>query len=445
MNHPTLVFALSTMAATAAYAVPEVTSCTMSQPTGNKIATIEYTLSETPAVVTLDIQTNNTDGVWTSIGGEHIWNAGGAVWRKVTTDDLQDGKYVITWDPTQSWKDPSGNGFKVDGTSRKARAVVTAWALNNTPDYMVVDISAGASPNTQRYYPAVDFLPGSELGQKGSVTNNTAYRTTSLLMRKIMAKGVRWTKGSVAESGRNANEATYEACLTNNYYIGVFEITQTQSYLIKANYHSQYTAERTMRPADNLSYTTIRGADATWPDPPADNTLLKKLRDKTGIDFDLPSEAEWEFACRAGHGEGYWGDGSPINIVDDVDENLNKLSRYKGNSTITGDDAKVATLLPSEGGTAICGSYKPNSWGLYDMHGNVAEWCLDWFRDADQTLFDQAGAVNTIKIQYNSYRGPRYSGKAGQCRSAARGRDNRGLAGYWLAMGCRVVCRAGLD
>lgn len=420
-------------------AVPTVTDMTVVQGPGSREVTIKYKLDIYPAVVTLNVKTNDT----VSIGGEHICTAQGAVWRKVTSDDKDASDWcTITWHPEISWTGENGNGFKAENVKFE----VTAWPLDNTPDYMVVDLSAAAQPNTQRYYPAVDFLPGSELGQKGSVTNNTAYRTTSLLMRKIMAKGVRWTKGSVAESGRNAaNEATYEACLTNNYYIGVFEITQTQSYLIKANYHSQYTAERTMRPADALSYTTIRGADATWPDPPADNTLLKKLRDKTGIDFDLPSEAEWEFACRAGHGEGYWGDGSPINIVDDVDENLNKLSRYKGNSTITGDDAKVATLLPSEGGTAICGSYKPNSWGLYDMHGNVAEWCLDWFREADQTLFDQAGAVNTIKIQYNSYRGPRYSGKAGNCRSAARGRDNRGMSGYWTAMGCRVVCRAGLD
>ncbi len=100
------------------------------------------------------------------------------------------------------------------------------------------------------------------------------------------------------------------------------------------------------------------------------------MKARTGIYFDLPSEAQWEFAARAGHGSGYWGDGTAVKNAD-TDANLGELGRYKNNG---GGTATTATLEPSAGGTDIVGSHKPNDWGLYDMHGNVWEWCLDWYR-----------------------------------------------------------------
>ena len=137
-------------------AVPHVTSVAMSQ-ANDRLVTITYTLSDAPAVVTVDVQTNaaanaaNDDPGWTSIGGEAIWNAMGDVWKKVG-DGLASGQSAsctITWHPDHSWPD-----HKIEGN--RTRAVVTAWALENTPDYMVVDLVA---PNVVRYYPAVDFLP----------------------------------------------------------------------------------------------------------------------------------------------------------------------------------------------------------------------------------------------------------------------------------------------
>ena len=176
-------------------AVPEISGVTMAQGVA-RLVTITYTLADAPAVVTVDVQTNaNTsaaadDPGWTSIGGEAVWNATGDVWKKVET-----GSRTITWRPDHSWPD-----HKIaDGG---ARAVVTAWALDNTPDYMVVDLAAAHSIF---YYPGVDFLPGSSIGQKGAVTNNTSYKTSKLLMRKIMARGVTWTMGSAdGEKLRNA-------------------------------------------------------------------------------------------------------------------------------------------------------------------------------------------------------------------------------------------------
>lgn len=450
------------VSAGAAYAVPEVTSCTMEQANGNGIVTVRYRLSEAPAVVTLDIQTNyfeNAVEKWASIGGEHICTAQGSVWRKVTTGDLVGEDYVITWDPTLSWKDDAGNGFKVNGTTRKARAEVTAWALDNTPDYMVVDIMSDGKAASQdarcTYYPAVDFLPGSELGQKGAITNNPAYKTGYVVMRKIMAKDVIWTMGSVGEGG--SNETAHEAQLTNNYYIGVFEFTQGQQEASgNAKSHNQqtlssfFTEQGTYRPVTltTLCFIGLRlndnqggvGASGTeWPNPPSSFSVLGKIRSRTGVDFDLPSEAEWEFAARAGHGSGYWGDSSSISIDSGVDANMTRLGRYSKNVTVT---SPAATTPPSEGGTAIVGSYEPNSWGLYDMHGNAGEICLDKWADNNTSLRGKVNRGDTAAGTTRVVRGGMYTRTATDCRSAYR--TSHGQSATWNAVGFRLACRAGL-
>ena len=325
-------------------AVPEISGVTMTQ-ASDRLVTITYTLADAPAVVTVDVQTNVTGDVWASIGGEAVWNATGDVWKKVET-----GNRTITWRPDHSWPD-----HKIaDGG---ARAVLTAWALDNTPDYMVVDLAAA---NTVRYYPGVDFLPGSEMGQKDAVTNNPAYKTSKLIMRKIIASGVEWTMGSAdGETQRNAAaETAHAVTLTNNYYIGVFNVTQAQwkNIAINSTAVSEFKVEGDMRPMERVSYNEIRNAVNTttantsynWPAAPNPSSFLGLLRTKTGINFDLPSEAQWEFAARAGHGSGYWNDGSAI-MNRDSDTNLNNLGRYGEDNP--GGWNVTSSLGPSAGGT----------------------------------------------------------------------------------------------
>ena len=421
-------------------AVPEISGVTMTQDS-MRLVTITYTLADAPAVVTLDVQTNaNTsaaadDPGWTSIGGEAVWNATGDVWKKVG-DGLTEGNSTsgtITWRPDHSWPD-----HKIaDGG---ARAVVTAWALDNTPDYMAVDLTATGGADTQTYYPAADFVPG-------GVTNGI-YKTTKLLMRKIMAKDVTWTMGSVAEIGRTAaRETTHQVKLDGNYYIGVYLVTQTQWQQITGYNPSSAKTGGTMRPVENVSYMDVRQGKGTekavasatggvYPADPYGDSFLGLLRTKTGLDFDLPSEAQWEFAARAGNGEGCWGDGSAI-LSAGEDENLNRLGRYSknGGSTI---------------GTAVVGSYAPNAWGLYDMHGNVWEWCLDWYEDNITTYggavnIDPAAPAKTLSGASGANRvvrgGSRFN-DAGVCRAAHH--DSFTPANRNASFGVRVLCTAGL-
>lgn len=425
---------------------PQVSNVRVAQDAA-RIVTVTYDLDE-PAVVTMDVLTNGV-----SIGGANIQCVSGACFKKVTAGS----GHVLTWDPTVSWPDQKlGTGI--------LSVRLTAWALDKTPDYMAVDISSGARANSEMYYPSAAFVPGG--------VTNALYKTTKLLLRRIPAKGVEWTMGSTkcetqrefygwgaSEAGR---EATHQVILPNDYYIGVYEVTQAQWGEIATNalinVTSFFTVEGALRPVDSVTHDALRTSQTTWRPcvEPGDGSYLDLLRIKTGIAFDLPSEAQWEFAARGGHGAGYWNDGSPI-LNTDLDENLNRLGRYIG--TCVDTNAEDRTLPPERGGTAIVGSYESNSYGLHDMHGNVLEWCLDWYEVKIATLTDTTGApyagranihptdlMKTLSggtaVQRNSkpsriQRGGCWSDNASLCRCAGRGASAPNNS--YRAYGFRVV------
>ena len=385
-------------------AVPEVSNVTMVQDSMSRAVTITYKVANAPAVVTVDIQTNATDGTWVSIGGANIgcFDPGSEVWKKVSGD--ADAVHTMVWHPDQSWPDhkvPAG----------EARAVVTAWSLDNPPDYMVADLLAASAEDSVRYYPGEGFLPGGLL-------TNPDYRQSKIVMRKIQAKNVSFTMGSVTEQTpwSDAREKTHTATLGGNYYIGVFPVTQLQwQYVVGSNF-ARFKTGGAMRPMEWIGRSEIRSADGSnspsaeyiqanpaydWPNQPYENSFLGKLHAKTGLWFDLPTEAQWEYACRAGRGEGYWNDGSLIQTsAEGVDENL--PGRYAFNGGWLDASTEPGYDVDPSHGTAEVGSYAPNAWGLYDMHGNVWEYCLDFY-ETDITVLN--GAVNVNPDDSSQTRG----------------------------------------
>ena len=437
---------------------PVVDSVGMSWDAASSEATITYTLSGAPAVVTLDI----IDGQGKSIGGGYIGAAvEGDVFRRVETKD----SYKIAWRPsTGSFQLPP------DGV----RAVVTAYPVDDTPDYMVVSLAKNAADANDlvRYYPGEDFLPG-------GLHQNREYKSTKIVMRKIVAKDVAWNMGSteVEESKFNdwtlpADEASHPVMLTNIYYMAVFETTHGQHYCMTtgkrpADDGGNFLVSWTDRPVEQEYYYHLRGA-TQWPEAPTASTPLGLLRARTGIDFDLPSEAQWEYACRAGHGEGVWGNG--------VQYAARKayLTEYRADGTfISGgknywwsgavmpgrgmtmgahiaDGDKFTRVSPESAdvtrGTAVVGSYAPNSWGLYDMHGNVFELTLDYYMEDISALnggvcCDSASGLRVIRG------GGIYSRGVIDCRCAARkSQTYKGSSSdmYVYDRGYRLCCRNGL-
>ena len=438
-----IAFAVAAATAKADPADPQISNVRLEQNGVSRRVTVKYDLDEA-AVVTMDVLTNGV-----SIGGANIQAVGGDCFKKVAAGN----DHEVTWDPHLSWPDQKFGAGVVS-------VRMTAWALDNTPDYMVVDVSSAAQPNTQTYYPTADFIPG-------GVLSNTNYRTGMILMRKIMAKNVTWMMGSTTlETKRNATrEATHQVTLTNNYYIGVFPVTQAQWDLIQpsrtAPSYYNNAADRAMRPVEQVCYNEIRNAaDSTtanttydWPTDPNPSSFLGKLRTKTGIDFDLPSEAQWEFAARAGNGDTKWGDGSGI-LNSDADANLDKLGRYQrnGGQVLSGSSyANPAQSCGATNGTAIVGSYAPNDWGLYDTVGNVWEWCLDWYADditahGGKVNIDPATPANTLSGASGAPRVNRGGGwfrVAGYCRPAFRSGYTPSTRNNYI--GFRLACTAGLQ
>ena len=292
---------------------------------------------------------------------------------------------------------PSINCYDFEGFRVVLESENSSTSSDDT--YLVIDLSDGTNAES---YPIsyLDDVP------EGGWSDE--YKTTKMVLRKI--KAGEFTMGSPAgELGRYSDEVQHEVTLTEDYYIGIFETTQKQYELIVGNNPAYY--QGSMRPVECVSYDKIRGNEkgAFWP---ANGTVdatsfLGILRAKTSKRFDLPTEAQWEYACRAGTTTSL-NDGNNItNMV--TDGNLNKLGRYYRNR----DDGKGGYT----NATATVGSYFPNGWGLYDMHGNVSEWCLDWIGSYEGNATDPKGATEG----YNRIlRGGYFYSYPYSCRSAYR-------------------------
>jgi formylglycine-generating enzyme required for sulfatase activity len=254
--------------------------------------------------------------------------------------------------------------------------------IHPSSDYLVIDLSSGPSAS---YYP-VAYL--SSVPASGWTDE---YKTTKLVLRRIPA-GTFVMGSPTNELGRYSDETQHQVTLTQDFYIGVFEMTQKQWERVMGAWPSYFdnVSYRDARPVEQVNYNVVRGSSPAWPGYNNNvdaNSFMGRLRARTGRAFDLPTESQWEYAGRAGATTAL---NSGCNLTDKYsDPGMDEVGRYYDNSGAGGNenDSDGDTSV----GTAKVGSYQANHWGLYDMHGNVREWCLDWYGMYPGTVTDPKG------------------------------------------------------
>jgi formylglycine-generating enzyme required for sulfatase activity len=241
--------------------------------------------------------------------------------------------------------------------------------------------------------------------------------TNSVGMKLVLIpKGTFMMGSPESEQGRNENENQHEVTISKDYYLGVYEVTQAQYEKVMGKNPSYFQGakvgnENTDLPVDNVSW---------------DDTVefCKRLSDlpeekKAGRLYRLPTEAEWEYACRAGSKTAY--------SFDDEEGLLPEYGWFKRNSS---DRTHTVGLL------------EPNAWGLYDMHGNVWECCSDRYGDYPKgAVSDPSGPkVGSSRV----YRGGSWYDVAASCRSALRFRIAPVVRYYFLGFRLALSSQSGI-
>jgi formylglycine-generating enzyme required for sulfatase activity len=242
---------------------------------------------------------------------------------------------------------------------------------------------------------------------------------TNLKFSMVAIPGGKFALGSPdSETGRREDEGPQVQATIGPFWMGAMEVTWDEYDLFAFSHDlqkdRQLASPANKVPVDALSYPTPPYADESFgygkgPQPAISMThhaameYCRWLSAKTGKTYRLPTEAEWEYACRAGSTTAYsFGDDS---------KPLGDHAWYTDNS---------------DGAPHVGGKKKPNAWGLYDMHGNVAEWCIDQYAgDSYKRLAALGPALSPVVLptarRYpNVVRGGSWDDSAGSVRSASR-------------------------
>ncbi len=233
-------------------------------------------------------------------------------------------------------------------------------------------------------------------------------------LRLALIPAGRFLMGSPAgEKDRDRDENPHEVTLSRPFYLGVYEVTQEQYQAVIGRNPSHFKGAR--NPVEMVS----------WEDATA---FCKRLSEKTGKTVRLPTEAEWEYACRAGSSARFSFGAS--------EADLHKYGNYCDRSNTSGLGHQDVAHDDGHDKTAPVGSYAPNAFGLFDMHGNLSELCFDWYQDSYRNLkaIDPTGpAQGTGRVR----RGGGWPDPARYCRSADR--NYRSPTAGFIDYGFRVA------
>ena len=221
-----------------------------------------------------------------------------------------------------------------------------------------------------------------DFGKDGEFTVN------GVSFKMIAVEGGTFQMGATSEQGDDAkdNEKPVHSVTLSSYYIGQTEVTNALWEAVMGSSPSFYEGKD--RPVENVSWDDCQ-------------EFISKLNVITGKRFSLPTEAQWKYACRGGNkSKGYKYSGS---------NNIDYVAWYEDFEPFP-----VATK-------------RPNELGIYDMSGNVAEWCSDWYSNSDDNTIFFFGTARVV-------RGGCFESEAGGCRSSSRGGTNQSSGSEYLGL-----------
>ena len=231
-------------------------------------------------------------------------------------------------------------------------------------------------------------------------------------MKMIWVEGGDFLMGCTSEQGGDcgSNEQNVRRVTVDGFYIGMLEVTQSQWEKVVGTsiYQQKSKAGGDSTPGVGPDYPMYY---VSWDEA---MEFCRLLSNKTGRTYTLPTEAQWEYAARGG--------------------NKNEGAKYAGSNMI---DAVAWYTDNSGSSTHIVGSKRANALGIYDMSGNVWEWCKDWYANS-YVSYDTNNPVGPSSGSYRVLRGGSWASNASYCRVAYRYGNSPGLRGNNL--GFRVVC-----
>ena len=371
MKAAVLLFA--TLASAAAMSMPQIVTegdgalhAYVLQKSGD--VCVRYTLAGEPAVVTATIRLN----------GEVV---------PASTFEEPTGELNCLVQPgsRRGWLKARGDWAGRTAAPEALSVELRAWSTNTPPDCMSVDLGSG----DLRYYASTNDLPYG--------VDSDVWRASKCLLRLVPAAGETFRMGSPTnETGRTpVREVAHNVTLTKDFYLGVFEVTIGQYTNVVASWPKDATRKGFDFPINQVVYDDIHG----------EGGFLTVLGSRSGVSFGLPTDAQWEFACRAGSRASYC-NGT------DAAAGLDAVGWYKDSSGYPSGSAATQRV----------GMKEPNAFGIYDMHGNIYELCRDWY--AEGVSYSNGSCVTdptgTSTGSTRVARGGSNGATAAQCRSAFR-------------------------
>jgi formylglycine-generating enzyme required for sulfatase activity/serine/threonine protein kinase len=256
-----------------------------------------------------------------------------------------------------------------------------------------------AAEQAQKAEEAAKKLEAARQGQVATATPGKAYIIPGLGLEMIQVPAGEFLMGSPGglfrgEKNREVDETQHQVRLTQPFWLGKYEVKQGQWKAVMGSNPSQFSG-------DDLPVEEV-----SWEDAMAFCRKLNQMDGNrpSGYVYSLPTEAQWEYACRAG---------------------TTTATAFGKRLTI-----QEANFAGYSGKTTPVGSYRPNAWGFYDLHGNVWEWCSDWYGNYPSgSVTDPTGSSSGT---YRVRRGGSWPSDGGGCRSADRGRYPPGYRGSYL-------------